>query len=259
MKIKLYIVILLVCLSLLGVLFFINKEGFSNYDYTKYSTIDRIKNSSNEYAYCIAGNITCKDSSLNEIHDDYTNGKTYNFLCNDKTFAECTGNFVHNNFENNKEYLNWVTPREINLSFSDRYKGFTEPYDYMPVDISGEYINFYDSEQNILDNIHKCEMLNTQSETDDCYQNIKNPKPVDGIPGSPGKSGTPGEDGTPGTPGNSVDTPTQCIANYGTNIGDPLCCGQKGILQYFASKYVCPASKPTCSNYVCGESYGICS
>jgi hypothetical protein len=55
------------------------------------------------------------------------------------------------------------------------------------------------------------------------------------------------------------DCPPKCIANYGTNIGDPLCCGQKGILQYFASKYVCPASKPTCSNYVCGKKYGICS
>ena len=251
MKIKLYIIILLVCLSLLGVLFFINKEGFSNYDYTKYTTIDRIKNSSDEYAYCIAGNIKCNDGSLNEIHDDYTNGKTYNFLCNDKSFAECTGNFVHNNFENNKEYLNWVTPREINLSFSDRYKGFTEPYDYMPVDISGDYINFYDSDKNILDNIHKCEMLNTQSEIDDCYTSLKKSIPI--INGIPGKDGTPGKSVT------NEEGPTKCIANYGTNIGDPLCCGQKGILQYFATKYVCPSSKPTCSNYVCGKSYGICS
>jgi hypothetical protein len=248
MKIKLYIIILVVCLALLTVLFLINKEGFSNYDYTKYSTIDRIKNSSDEYAYCIAGNIKCNDGSLNEIHDDYTNGKTYNFLCNDKSFAECTGNFVHNNFENNKEYLNWVTPREINLSFSDRYRGFTEPYDYMPVDISGDYINFYDSDKNILDNIHKCDMLNTQSETDDCYKKLK--KPDTGIL----KSGPPGKTVT-----NEEIGQTKCIANYGTNIGDPLCCGQKGVLQYFATKYVCPASKPTCSKYECGKSYGICS
>lgn len=249
MKFKLYIIILIVCLALLGVLFLINKEGFSTYDYTKYSTIDRIKNSSDEYAYCIAGNVTCKDGSLNEIHDDYSNGKTFNFLCNDKSFAECTGNFVHNNFETNKEYLNWATPREINLSFSDRYKGFTEPYDYMPVDISGDYINFYDEDKNILDNMHKCEMLNTQSETDDCYSKLKKKPTVnvsDIINETPGKGG-------------KKNCAPKCIANYGTNIGDPLCCGQKGILQYFASKYVCPASKPTCSNYVCGKKYGICT
>ena len=247
MKIRLYLIILLVCFSLLCVVF-MNKEGFKS-DYSDYNSIDRIMNSSNEYAYCVAGNVTCNDGTLNKIEDDYTGGKTYNFLCSDNTYAECKGNFLHN-----KDYLNWITPtaRQVNFSFSDRYKGFTEPYDYIPIDISGNYINFYDSNKTVLDNIHKCEMLGTQQETDECYKQTN-------TYGTPGAPGTPGTPGTPGSPGSTGSTPSQCIANYGTNVGDPLCCGQKGILQYFASKYVCPSSAPTCSNYVCGKSYGTCS
>lgn len=237
MKFKIYSIILLVCFILLGVLFYINKEGF-NSDYSDYKTIDRIKNSSNEYAYCIGGNITCSDSSLNQIQDNYS-GKTYNFLCNDDTYAECK-NFVK--YMHEDELISWTTPtaREISFPFSNKYKGFSIPYDesYIPVDITGNYVNFYDSSKNLLDNVNKCELLNSQSETDQCNYAL-NPKPP--------------------TTMTTTTGPAKCIANHGTNIGESLCCGQKGVLQHYASEYVCPSSKPTCSDFVCGESYGTCS
>ena len=48
----------------------------------------------------------------------------------------------------------------------------------------------------------------------------------------------------------------KCIADFGTNIGDDLCCGQSGVLTN--TKYVCPANYPKCGEMVCGETYGIC-
>lgn len=49
----------------------------------------------------------------------------------------------------------------------------------------------------------------------------------------------------------------KCIADFGTDIGQPLCCGQKGKLKN--TKYVCPSNLPTCSGYVCGSKFGSCS
>jgi hypothetical protein len=51
----------------------------------------------------------------------------------------------------------------------------------------------------------------------------------------------------------------KCVADFGTKIGDDLCCGQSGILSN--TKYVCPSEYPKCNNMKCGKggSYGSCS
>jgi hypothetical protein len=49
----------------------------------------------------------------------------------------------------------------------------------------------------------------------------------------------------------------KCVADFGTEIGDDLCCGQEGELD--STKYVCPNTMPTCSNYKCGSHFGTCS
>lgn len=48
----------------------------------------------------------------------------------------------------------------------------------------------------------------------------------------------------------------KCIAHFGTNIGDPLCCNQSGVLQN--TKFVCPSNRPTCANFKCGSDFGNC-
>lgn len=48
----------------------------------------------------------------------------------------------------------------------------------------------------------------------------------------------------------------KCIADFGTNIGDKLCCGQSGILT--DTKYVCPSNYSKCKNMKCGSKYGVC-
>jgi hypothetical protein len=48
----------------------------------------------------------------------------------------------------------------------------------------------------------------------------------------------------------------QCIADYGTKIGDDLCCGQKGKLE--DTKHVCPEETPICQGYS-DDNYGYCA
>ena len=48
----------------------------------------------------------------------------------------------------------------------------------------------------------------------------------------------------------------KCIADFGTNIGDNLCCGQSGVLT--DTKYVCPANYSKCESMKCGSKYGTC-
>jgi hypothetical protein len=48
----------------------------------------------------------------------------------------------------------------------------------------------------------------------------------------------------------------KCVADFGTKIGDPLCCGQQGVLQN--TRYVCPNTLKKCSNFRCGSAFGTC-
>lgn len=48
----------------------------------------------------------------------------------------------------------------------------------------------------------------------------------------------------------------KCIADFGTNVGDPLCCGQSGVLT--DTKYVCPSNYSKCESMKCGSKYGKC-
>jgi hypothetical protein len=277
MKFKLYGIIVLICL-VLGSLLFFNKEGFES-NYSDYNKIDRIRNSSNKYAYCIAGQVTCPSNTfLSTLNDTYTKsnkGTTYEVLCHDKNgvtnhLAECSGNYVHklsekyrmSNQSLNSE-LDWKTPtaRQINFQFSNEYKGFTTSYSdsHIPVAMNEDNIEFYDTDKNVLDSLHKCEMLNNQKETDECYFQIAKNKEVDAALKAAAIEDAKKKAIADAKANAEEDEPKKCVADFGTNLGDDLCCGQKGVLQYSAYKYICPESKPTCSNYICDEQYGTCS
>jgi len=50
----------------------------------------------------------------------------------------------------------------------------------------------------------------------------------------------------------------KCIADYGSNIGDPLCCNQSGYVE--DTKYICPEEVPTCRGYSAKDTaYGYCN
>jgi hypothetical protein len=55
------------------------------------------------------------------------------------------------------------------------------------------------------------------------------------------------------------ETPTpfiKCIADHGSNIGDPLCCNQTGYVE--DTKYICPQEVPICRGYS-ENTYGYCN
>jgi hypothetical protein len=50
----------------------------------------------------------------------------------------------------------------------------------------------------------------------------------------------------------------KCIANFGSKVGDPLCCNQIGTLK--DTKRICPEEVPTCNGYSVSDNvYGYCS
>jgi len=279
MKFKLYGIILLICF-VLGSLLFLNKEGFQT-DYSDYKTIDRVINTSGKYAYCLAGQITCPTNSVPKVlNDEYTisgKGTTYELLCNDNNGnttipsipVECSGNYVHRlayNYrmpgqDTNNTDLNWTTPtaRQIKFQFSDLYRGFTTPHQYIPVGINGDNIEFYDKDRNLLDSLHKCEMLNNQVETNDCYfQLAKNKVTEAARQQAEIEAAAAAAAAEVAAQATNTEGPKKCIANYGTQLGDAVCCGQQGVLQYSSNNHICPPSEPVCSNYECGKQYGTC-
>jgi hypothetical protein len=56
-----------------------------------------------------------------------------------------------------------------------------------------------------------------------------------------------------------IDKPPKlkCLADYETQLGGNLCCGQKGTLR--GTQYVCPKEIPYCKSMQCGSKYGECS
>lgn len=48
----------------------------------------------------------------------------------------------------------------------------------------------------------------------------------------------------------------KCVADYGAQIGDKLCCGQTGVVQ--KNDRICPYSKPLCKGFKCGSKWGEC-
>jgi hypothetical protein len=50
----------------------------------------------------------------------------------------------------------------------------------------------------------------------------------------------------------------KCVANYGSRVGDPLCCNQNGKLP--DTKHICPQEVPTCVGYSISDNvFGYCS
>jgi hypothetical protein len=48
----------------------------------------------------------------------------------------------------------------------------------------------------------------------------------------------------------------ECCGNFGSVVGDSVCCGQAGIIGHPAN--ICPASAPECKDFVQGARMGVC-
>jgi hypothetical protein len=124
--------------------------------------IDRIKTANDTYAYCLGGTITCDDSIVDPITDDYKGGTTYNFKCNNDTQAYCLNGIGQ------MPDRAYISP----FPFSNSYRGFTvetdekSPYVY---DLGSNNIMYYSNNQLIAsDDI--CNYLTNRNANDKCNQ-----------------------------------------------------------------------------------------
>lgn len=236
----------------------------------KHATIEDVSYTglSGEFLYCPAGEIYCS-SGTPDLKASYTlpNGQTsstYGFYCLDSNGnetsqqVECSGNRLADgknitlmsnclnslgNTTTNKYYGLTNTTTTARLDSGVRvtfegdptFAGFTDPFKYIPFEISGNNAYVYDTSQALLFTSDNCGIY----ENDDCFETVTTN--CDDIASST-------DDGT--------CPAIKCLADNGSEKGGPLCCGQSGVLQN--TKYNCPADYPFCVGYKCGESWGTC-
>jgi hypothetical protein len=271
-------------------LFVVNNPSFD------YRQINRISNGNHNYSYCIGGNITCKNTPLtsnpieisNSPDDFYEGGKTYKPYCMTNGIEDisnsvyCDGSIFSK--LNQNDMPNYRLPKS-NFSFpiSSEYLGMTFPYNYPPVtlDISNNNkLNFLKNQTgDVVEYMDICDVY-YQTEQDNCkktlYGSINYPTiigdSVNVIENPPDTSIIQNTIETIQSPISETITspltkekiypPTdcnakiKCKADFGTNIGDSLCCGQLGVLEN--TNYICPSVKPTCSNFDCKTQFGYC-
>ena len=247
---------------------------------------------SGEYLYCIAGNISCPTGSVLNGNDvSYQNvsgtdniGTTYKYYCTgadgesqDISHVQCTGNLF---YRTDNEYVDRYSFREehetapglydsVSLmgvadSSNEPLYGFTKAYNYIPLEINGDYVYLYNEDESIRFVTSPCFLYDISS---NCINNYYNETDVVSEESTNNTSYaliTPTTTPTPTTTHmpnkesctNSIgDIP--CLANNGAKVGDPYCCGQIGFIK--DTTYNSPASAPYCIGYTCNSKWGTCS
>ena len=230
---------------------------------------------SNEYLYCIGGNVVCPSGSELTGDVSYTNfagteqlGTTYNFKCVDPTTKDfaisdlshvrCEGNllstqdgadfyFRAESADSYGNYAQKIIAGAADLS-NESIAGFTTAFNYIPLEISGTYVYLYNSDASLDFIATPCYLYSLDGDTcaSTYYTEVS----------SNATTTTTTTSSTDTTSSTCSSTDIPCLANNGAVVGDPLCCGQSGVLQN--TKYNCPASAPYCEGYKCGSSWGKC-
>ena len=256
-------------IPLILILFNINpytiSEGMAGYDTTYRNTnIDRIdmsgvtyKDSSgddvsggpDDYIYCLGGNIKCDVEGDVSFQGTYTNsngdviGNTYKYECvqkdyphliEDGYYTTCDsilGSKGNITFYNENMDISYDISNNVDASFN----GFTNVFQDIPMqfDASHTYLILYKGDVSFESS--PCFLYESTSRCIDNYYNIES-------------SDT---DSNHEVSGSSI-----CVADNGAETGDPLCCGQSGVVQN--TKYNCPAETPYCEGYKCGSTWGNC-
>lgn len=283
-----FLVILLICLItlvLIPIIFELTgyRETMTDFvNFTDYNTIDRIQKITDPdrptYSYCMGGTVKCKStggSLMDASSNGYTIGKTYKSKCNDDSDVICSDNLFSSVVSYNLPY--YTLPGGTSFPLSTTNQGFTSDYGYNITDFdSSNNFNIYNSSKQVLEKIHKCNLLPYYIQQP-CYKNFftsNNNTNLSQIMTSTSNTLSTGNNSS-NINSNSSSTLTSnysettadtskcntsekipCLADYGTNVGDNLCCGQTGVLQN--TKYVCPITRPKCSNFKCGTQFGNC-
>lgn len=231
---------------------------------------------SGEALYCINGVLKCTetgtDLSVNETG-------LYGFYCNDSAGTQSTTS--HATCENSvfsSTTTKFAVPKDISGTtishetysilhkidsanrddVSSVFVGFSQPYTYKRVDISNDdvsnnpYLILYDMDTGTdVSYISTACYLFNQGDLNHCNCNLADGADCDGTTDdSTGDDSTEDDDKCEGV------TEDYCVADFGAQVGDKLCCGQTGVVQ--KDDRVCPYSKPVCSGFKCGSKWGVC-
>tara|TARA_A100001015_G_C14863224_1_gene661219 strand:+ start:54 stop:887 length:834 start_codon:yes stop_codon:yes gene_type:complete len=226
------------------------------------ANISSITGVSGDYLYCPAGNITCPPgTNLNRITDSdssYSLGDSFNFYCTNSSGVDTSSNVICNN--SLKQHSNVLNlPKDCNnqeITFNlqgissiqnisgetiNGLEGFIKKdSNNVPMDVSGDYVILYKDD-------------GTYNETKNCF--LEHGGKANCCDHGGGGGG--GGDDHHGGGGSCEPEKIKCLANNNAQIGDPLCCGQSGVVQN--TKYNCPSEFPSCVGYKCGESWGHCT
>ena len=190
------------------------------------------------FGYCLGGDIKCRTDGDTPVKvRKYTdkNGKKhtiYKAKCADDELVKCDGRNAQKiirdtgisiTHEESEDSTNLITMNDM----SDN-----KPEKFLPWDISTNgYVYLYNEQDNIDASFSACHLYGDcpdeeNEEDEDKKKRYKKSK-------------------------------MKCIADNGAKPGDPLCCGQDGVLQ--DTKYNCHSDYPYCVGYKCGETWGKCS
>ena len=233
---------------------------------------DSYTGKADEKLYCIGGNISCdgnykakqkKDGEDNNITDD--NGNPVYQCINDADIinnskGRCSSAFTNLkaseftlypyndkgllNLDNSYNIKNFSYDGETTVTDESKYYGFTNPYQNIPLEISGSYV-YVNNDTDI-----KYSACFFYESGPNC--NLKARDTIDPITNDPNVI----NDSTDSTNNDSTIKQIKCNADNGAKLGDDLCCGQTGVVQY--NSRICPVELPKCTGYVCGEQWGTC-
>jgi hypothetical protein len=218
--------------------------------------------------------------------------------------VECSGN-MFSDLDPSKlpnESLDYyrLPKSDVLFPISSINKGFTSPTNYIPATISGNKINFVNSNGIVNEFMDVCDVYfgtnqencrksvygSTTGSLEDSnkssflsqlskyfFHNVLSSGVEDTTEEGDTNDDSENTDGSSSGGSSSsnysstergCDIDIHCIADFGTKIGDNLCCGQEGSLEekdiYGRSLlgYVCPATKPKCKKFNCDTKKGIC-
>lgn len=258
-------------------------ETFSTYtkdaDDVSMSVFSYGADGSEEYTYCINGDISCgAGNTLDEIESTnarYTkhkgsdtsfnldmyvckNGSNQNVGVSDgvKCLSSAfSSGYVTGSGQGTLTFFNFNEdgdmgiPRGIIQSHSDE-NGFTEKYDTsseFPLDFVGKFAVYNDENGNDI-SYSLCPLF---EKSIDCWQ-----KRNQSSSSSDSSDDTDDESDDEVESGEIEKTNFRCVADYGAEPGDDLCCGQTGVVQNNSD--TCPHEYPKCYGYKCGQKWGVC-
>ena len=234
----------------------INRIDVSGVELSAFGGSSGVTGVSNEYIYCLGGDIKCGDVDASLVTgDSWGGGKTYRATCDDNSTPTCNPKTTADRTNPLVIHGNKYDGTDVTTAFEFMGdKNFTGPYNYVPIEERTDgYISVRPSDSEAFFTQTPCVLYDTSSNCTDYL--IKLDETADETTNDT-TNDTTDETTTTEEPDENSNR-IKCLADNGAEIGDNVCCNQKGVVQN--TIYNCPSEFPKCIGYKCGENWGYCA